>query len=189
MTLSASSSDLSPQESATAATISGLRATARCFAKGHGYWVNVSTKRSIVNLNCHPTLFFLVLSKCVAPLISRPVCADCARFQKLMENSLIRYFTVAQKTKFSTFGGIMIPYVAGSFTCFVLSQFVNPLFGLIPCCALLTTNAMLRLHVAKMYNIRANGPCVECMIGCCCCCCSLSQSEFTAPHRNFFCCE
>jgi Cys-rich protein (TIGR01571 family) len=80
----------------------------------------------------------------------------------------------------------MVPYLTGSFVCFILSEFYNPLFGLIPPIALLCTGIMLRLHVARMYNIRAGGPCVECMIGCCCCCCSLAQSKQIATTLQPF---
>lgn len=76
----------------------------------------------------------------------------------------------------------MVPYVTGSIVCFILSEYYNPLFGLIPPIAMLCTGIMLRLHVARLYNIKAGGPCVECMIGCCCCFCSLAQSKRIATR-------
>jgi Cys-rich protein (TIGR01571 family) len=77
----------------------------------------------------------------------------------------------------------MVPYVIGSIVFYILSEFYHPLFGLVVPIGMICTGIMLRLHFVRMYNIRAGGPCVECMTGCCCMCCSLAQSKRIATHR------
>ena len=92
----------------------------------------------------------------------------------------IIFTAVAQKSQFSSFGAIFIPYTIAFIVCLVIAVLYGPIFMVFPGVAVLLVAVMVRLHIVKIYNITSGGgPVCEFIAGCCCCCCSIAQSKYS----------
>lgn len=86
---------------------------------------------------------------------------------------------VAQKSNYSKFSSVMIPYAIALIVCFFISIAYGPIFMIFPGCFVILVNVYVRMHMVRKYEINGGGGmCAEVCTGLCCCCCSISQSKY-----------
>ena len=71
----------------------------------------------------------------------------------------------------------MVPYViAVTITTIIVIKTKENYFALL-LLPMMILNVVIRLYIVAKYEIKSQGPFMECMTGLCCFCCSTAQSE------------
>lgn len=88
------------------------------------------------------------------------------------------FIIVAQKTQFTKFETIIVPFIVVYVVIGFLALFFGSIVWLVPFFIVFFLALALRFHIVKKYQIQQNVCFVEFLLGFFCCPCSISQSKF-----------